>query len=322
MDVFCVGMYRACSTWQYEVAAHLIERHRGGRLLGFVLGEEYDGPERGWSVLKSHEGHRRFADALAARRAVAIYAYRDLRDVVFSFMYKRGMAFEEFLRQGLVHQVVENDRFWAAQPHRLDQRYEDLIDDPSRGVDQIAAHLGIALEPGESDEIAAEYSFERNRKRTRDLQRRLAEAVGDLGDPSLSQLYDGRTLLHWNHLRDGRAGGWREESTPRQRAALHRIVGDWLIDHGYESDDSWVGDPFSTHPMERARLRAAIARGGAACRLRGLSARYPLLANAVKAGLRIPNEPPLAQPAPEVPRKTDRPLSAPHARDVAATEAA
>ena len=30
MDVLCVGMYRACSTWQYEVTAHLTERHRRG----------------------------------------------------------------------------------------------------------------------------------------------------------------------------------------------------------------------------------------------------------------------------------------------------
>lgn len=305
MDILCVGMYRACSTWQYEVAAHLLERYRDGHRLGFVQGEDYaepgrrDGPGPGWRVLKSHEGHRRFAAALAAGRARAIYAHRDLRDVVFSFMYKRAMSFEEFLRHGLIHQVVENDRFWAAQPHRLDQRYEDLIADPAQGVEQIAAHLGIDPEPGEADEIATEYSFERNRMRTRDLRRRLRASGGDLSDRALSQVYDGRTLLHWNHLRDGRAGGWRAEATPRQREAMSRIVGDWLIAHGYEADDSWVGDPWKGRPMDWARLKAAIVRGGAACKLRGLSARFPRLAGLVKAGLRIPDGPPLARPAPE-----------------------
>ena len=328
MDVFCVGMYRACSTWQYEVAAHLIERHRRGRRLGFVLGEDYDddghppGERRGWRVLKSHEGHRRFADALADRRAVAIYAYRDLRDVVFSFMYKRGMEFEEFLRHGLVHQVVENDRFWAARPHRLDQRYEDLIADPSQGVEQIAEFLGIALEPGEADEIASDYSFERNRKRTADLRRRLKASVGDLSDPMLSQVYDGKTLLHWNHLRDGRPGGWREQATPRQRETLHRVVGHWLVSHGYEADDSWVGGTATRGPIERVRLRADIVRGDAACRLRGLSARFPKLADAVKAGLRIPNEQPKARPAPELPRdKASRLIPGAQPRDVATRKA-
>src|SRR6185312_2948705 len=101
MDVFCVGMYRACSTWQYEVIAHLLERHRGGRRLGYVMGEEYVAPDapgqaaRPWRVLKSHEEHRRFAEALAEGRARAIYAHRDIRDVVFSLMHKRGVRFEE-----------------------------------------------------------------------------------------------------------------------------------------------------------------------------------------------------------------------------------
>jgi hypothetical protein len=324
MDVFCVGMYRACSTWQYEVAAHLVERHRRGRRLGFVLGEDYAGvdPLPGvrapWRVLKSHEGHRRFTAALAGRRAVAIYAYRDLRDVVFSFMYKRGMGFDEFLRQGLIHQVVENDRFWTSRPHRLEQRYEDLIADPSRGVEQIAEFLGITLEPGEADEVASDYSFERNRKRTDDLRHRLRAAVGDLSDPSLSQVYDGKTLLHWNHLRDGRPGGWRDQATPRQREAMHRIVGHWLVSHGYETGDAWVGDPGPRGPVGRARLRADIARGEAACKLRGLSSRFPRLADAVKAGLRIPNAPAPARPAPAFPRRL---VADAHPADVATRKA-
>jgi hypothetical protein len=327
MDVLCVGMYRACSTWQYEVAAHLVERHRHGRLLGFVLGEDYArrerllGPGRGWRVLKSHEGHREFAAALAGGRARAIYARRDLRDVVFSFMFKRGMAFDEFLREGLIHQVVANDRFWSARPLRLDQRYEDLIADPAAGVEGIAAHLGIELEPGEADEVASEYSFERNRRRTIELRRRLRQTVGDLDDPALSQIYDGRTLLHWNHLRDGRPGGWRESATPRQRAAMHRVVGRWLIEHGYESDDSWVGDPFATNPLERVKLEAEVARGDVACRLRGLSMTYPRLANAVKVGLRIPVVHPLARPAPEMPRPKAPFTPAAKPRDVARAKA-
>ena len=189
-------------------------------------------------------------------------------------MHKRAMDFDEFLRQGLIHQVVENDRFWSARPGRLDQRYEDLIADPSQGVEQIAAFLGIAIEPGEADEIASDYSFERNRKRTADLQRRLRESVGDLSDPSLAQVYDGKTLLHWNHLRDGRPGGWRELATPRQREAMHRVVGHWLVAHGYESDDSWVerrrdGEARSSGSGSMPRSHGARPRASSAASRRG-----------------------------------------------------
>ena len=41
VDVICGGMYRACSTWQYEVVAHLIERHAGGQRLGYMTSDQY-----------------------------------------------------------------------------------------------------------------------------------------------------------------------------------------------------------------------------------------------------------------------------------------
>ena len=36
IDVICGGMYRACSTWQYEVVAHLITDFQGGHRLGLL----------------------------------------------------------------------------------------------------------------------------------------------------------------------------------------------------------------------------------------------------------------------------------------------
>ena len=43
VDIFCSGMYRACSTWQYEVVAHILERRDKGRRLGYLNGEQYQG---------------------------------------------------------------------------------------------------------------------------------------------------------------------------------------------------------------------------------------------------------------------------------------
>ncbi len=160
LDVLCGGMYRACSTWQYEVAAHLIEHYLGGRRLGYITGEEYaavlrsESPNAGttaehtrrWRVIKSHEGDRSFAWALAKNRAIAVYAYRDVREVVFSLMHKRGITFEQLLRQGMIHQILANDRFWMARADVLIQRYEDLLADPTRGVIELARHLGIRLD--------------------------------------------------------------------------------------------------------------------------------------------------------------------------------
>ncbi|MGZ3382252.1 MAG: sulfotransferase domain-containing protein, partial [Isosphaeraceae bacterium] len=173
-DVICGGMYRACSTWQYEVVGHLIERHLRGERLGYLTGEAYaarfapffrrevhaDVERRSWRVLKSHEGHRCFARVLSSGQALAVYAYRDIRDVVFSLMHKRSLAFEDLLRQGMIHQILVNDRFWRAQPRVLIQRYEELVADPVTAVVQLARHLGLGVTRREAAEIADDFSLE------------------------------------------------------------------------------------------------------------------------------------------------------------------
>ncbi len=310
MYVICAGMYRACSTWQYEVIAHLLERHRGGVRLGYLTGDQFeelddregDGGADAWKVLKSHEEHGRFARVLAEGRAVAIYAHRDVRDVVFSLMHKRKVDFETLVRQGMIHQVLANDRFWSGRPRSIAQRYDRLVADPTTGVEELAAHLGLELRPGEAAEVAAEYSFQANRQRAEELGRRLKKGGVDLDDPSIAQAHDRRTLLHWNHMREGRVGDWRDRATPRERVVLARICGPWLAAHGYEADDlgaigSTSGDRVGGL-AEAARWELAMARGRAACSLRCLSLRHPRLARSIKPLLGIAPEAPLAPAAP------------------------
>ena len=308
MYVLCVGMYRACSTWQYEVIAHLLERHRDGVRLGYLTGEQFEelddreGDDGTWKVLKSHEEHGRFARALAEGRAVAIYAHRDVRDVVFSLMHKRKLDFETLVKQGMIHQVLANDRFWSGQPRSITQRYDRLVADPATGVEELAAHLGLTLEPGEAAEVAAEYSFQANRKRTEELGRRLQQGGVDLDDPSIAQTHDRRTLLHWNHMREGRVGDWLERTTPRQRAVLARTCGPWLSAHGYRADEpEAIASALDAEPPRLAevfRWELAMARGHAACVLRCLSLRHPRLARSIKPLLGIAPEAPLAPAAP------------------------
>jgi hypothetical protein len=301
-------MYRACSTWQYEVIAHLLERHRGGVRLGYLTGDQFEELDDrewhncSWKVLKSHEEHGRFAQVLAEGRAIAVYAHRDVRDVAFSLMHKRKIDFETLVTQGMVHQVLANDRFWSRQPRSITQRYDRLIEDPTTGVEELAAHLRLPLKPGEAAEVAAEYSFQANRRRTMELGQQLRKGGIDLDDPSIAQAHDRRTLLHWNHMREGRVGDWRERATPRQRAVLARICGRWLEDHGYEADDpreiASALRAVAGRLSESIRWELAMARGAAACALRCLSLRHPQLARTIKPLLGIAPEAPLAKPAP------------------------
>ena len=307
MYVLCVGMYRACSTWQYEVAAHLLERHRGGVRLGYLTGDQFadlddQGDDGTWKVLKSHEEHGRFAEVLAEGRAIALSAHRDVRDVTYSLIHKRKVDFNSLVTQGMVHQVLANDRFWAAQPRSITQRYDRLVADPATGVEELADHLGLTLGPVEAAEVAAEYSFQANRARTAELGQRLLKGGVDLDDPSTAQAHDRQTLLHWNHMREGRVGDWRSRAAPGERRTLARICGRWLEAHGYEPDHAQeIAEAEAVaggaRPSTAFRRELAIARGALACSLRCLSLRHPRLARSIKPWLGIAPEAPVAKPA-------------------------
>lgn len=253
MDIFCVGMYRSCSTWQYLIASRLIEQHRGGQRLGFVTGEQYQAlierepPSSSWRILKAHEPHPSFESALSQGAARAIYAFRDLRDVAFSLIHVYRSTFEHIVEQHQYLDIcIKNDHAWKSQCQVLAQRYEDLMADPTTGVRAMARHFGIALTAAEAIALVAEFSWSANRRRTEEWSDHLRSQGIDLESPASVLKHDQTTLLHWNHLRRGRVGGWRRQATSRQREVLHQICGDWLIEQGYEIDNSWLRSDGST----------------------------------------------------------------------------
>jgi Sulfotransferase domain len=247
--IVCAGMYRACSTWQYEVVNHLLSAWASGTLvqLGYMEGPEYQlwvqstgASAKLTAVFKCHDRHGEFNRAIKRGELRVVYAYRDLRDVVDSMRHKMGMPLDKLIHQGLIPRILSNDRYWSAQPGVIIQRYEDIIVDPSLAVTQLAKWLGLNIKENEAQAIAEEYSLEANRKRTAVLSP--IPAYSGEGSASLSQneRYDPATLLHWNHLRQGRSGGWRVSFTAEELAEIHHQAGSWLIDRGYENNHAWL----------------------------------------------------------------------------------
>jgi hypothetical protein len=245
--VFCAGMPRSGSTWQYQVVSHLIEQYRAGLRGGFLeLVEDFERIEEQttgrtpWLTLKTHVGFPPYADALCDGRALAVYSFRDVRDVAFSLMHKMRLSFEEIVSSFQLTQCLSDHAFWTAQPGVLCQRYETIVSDPARCVSEIAAFLGLPVIDEEAERLAEMYSLEANRARMRQMTEQFRDKGINLDDPAQATLHDEHSQLHWNHIRDGRVGGWRDEATPEQVAILARDCGLWLIENGYERDLGWA----------------------------------------------------------------------------------
>jgi hypothetical protein len=211
-------------------------------------------------------------------------------------MHKRRLTFEELLRQGMIHQVLANDRFWTRQPGVLIQSYDAIVADPVGAVRQLAHHLGIEPADGEAERIAGEYSLAANKARTDALRRRLEEVGMDLNEAANSLICEPATLLHWNHVRDGRSGSWFVEASPRQRVILRRMCGRWLISRGYplvpEGADPDAMAVASLPIGERLRIELEILRGWLSFRVREAAQRFPRLAAIARKalGLKSPAE--------------------------------
>ena len=240
MLVLCVGMYRACSTWQYGVVGALLETHRSGQRLGFVEGIRFnekiaENPRTSdWAVLKAHDYHDHFADLLADGEAVGFYSYRDLRDAVSSYIHKTGTDLPTLLDRGFIDLCLNNDRLWRSQPGILVQNYQDLINDPARGVEQIACHLGINLEPGEAGQVAEGLSWEANRRKVEAMSAKLRDQGHNLVAQDFTK-FDPVSLFHWNHIRSTDPVARPDGDDFRRRATVERLCHPWLVANGFEA---------------------------------------------------------------------------------------
>ena len=113
-------------------------------------------------------------------------------------------------------QVGEMTRWDYEQPHFLELRYEDLIDDEQGGFARVFEHYGFS-------DAAVERSM--RFVEAASFKASVGRAVGEVAEGS--------------HLRSGRPGEWREAFEPRHVARMKELAGDALVQLGYERDQSW-----------------------------------------------------------------------------------
>jgi peroxiredoxin len=165
-----------------------------------------------------------------------IYVVRDGKDVAVSYyhFHKTHMrfagAFEEFYEQFLKGDVLYGSwlrhvRGWwrhRRDPNVLFLRYEDLLHDLERSLRQIIAFLGLEVAPERFPQVLERCRFA------------FMKEHEDQFDPLTEMLYEQGFQLN-QRLRQGQAGGWKEQLTPEQEARFDQAFGKGLKRLGIDS---------------------------------------------------------------------------------------
>lgn len=236
MWIFCGGMTRAGSTLQFQLAAHLVERAGLGARVEWAppedfpsLKEKYVG-QPGWKVWKTHSCTDDVVAEFRANNARGVYIFRDVRDVIVSQMRKHELSFDAVSEQGILSAILDNFGRWTTVGGVLVSCYEDMVEDVPEEVARIAAHLEIAVSPEETEQIASQYTVERQRNRIRE-----AKTAGSLRrTEDGGGVYDPVSNLHLDHFFSGQSGEWRSALAPEQVALIEDRAGDWLVANGYQ----------------------------------------------------------------------------------------
>ncbi len=230
MIIFCCGLMRSGSTLQYQITEALVEKLGVGTGYGWLPSIENqedfwqratESDRDNYYIVKIHGFGRQFATLIAQDKARAIYVYRDLRDVVTSFMSWRNSSFEGVIRAQWIEKVLRDSQNWESLDHIHIAQYEVMMADIQAEVAAIAEHLGLHATPELIQEVADQCSIKKQRQK-------MALLAND------QQRIDDRQILHQNHIKSGKSKRWREELTPSQIALIEAKGGNWMQEHGYE----------------------------------------------------------------------------------------
>lgn len=201
MIVNCCGMYRSGSTLTYMICQKLID---------------YNSLNGSLFVDKRH--HTIIPDSNS------IYSYRDVRDVIASFIQKYKFSFNDFkIEEKKVFEFIDwiiefDNKIRISSTNKLILRYESFVDDLPSLINEISMFLN--LKPDFNEKISQEVSFDKLHALT--------------NNPSFKK--DWKTQLWPRHLKDGKIKKYKEILTESQLQQIYQKTKakNWLEENKYE----------------------------------------------------------------------------------------
>ncbi len=156
-----------------------------------------------------------------------VFTLRDPRDCLRSRMAFEDKPFEDAL-MGVASNLFMYNLF-AGVTYTLFARYEEMAVDPAAEVRRLAGYLDLAPDEREVSRIAAAIALEAVRRKVAGLDQRPDAGLMEIG----GRPNGAETCLQTGHIRDGRAGAWREALDRAERVTANAVLREWLISLGY-----------------------------------------------------------------------------------------
>lgn len=186
----------------------------------------------GPTVIKAHQIGPVALAAIRAGEAKAVCTFRDPRDCVASDIVFLGQGLDASVRRTAF--TLEFLQYFQMTDHILLLRYENMMSNRLREIRRIAEHLGISVDDAVVNRVDAETNIEATKKRCKDLRMRPANQVLHIA----AHRVDPATHLHENHISNAMIGRWKTELSPEQGCWLTEYFSSWLINLGYETQES------------------------------------------------------------------------------------
>jgi hypothetical protein len=187
-------------------------------------------------VSKMHISWSEHNTSLLAKSGVPyVIQYRDFRDMYVSDYFYIKLTPWHYHHARVKQMTMDQYVAWRIETHlpgycalvdswrdnrntelSLMLRYEDLLDDTFGWMKKVRDLYALPA----TDE-------------------QLAVIVDQNSFANLSKGRDRGTENKKSHFRKGVAGDWKSKFTEQHKDAIKKTAGDWLIQHGYESDFDW-----------------------------------------------------------------------------------
>jgi FkbM family methyltransferase len=232
MWIFCCGALRSGSTLQFNLAGELVERLGIGKRIKYYKPNEFPEAQesekeyKGFKVFKTHVLTDSIKKEFLEGKAVGLYSYRDIRDVIVSLMHKNSVIYSEDDIQQIAEDYMYHYSEWmSVKKYLCMTEYANLYYHLEDEVERVAFFLGQKISKSAKIDIAKFLNIE--------SQKGLLESSKNftkIGNHKFEKNY----LLHSNHINNGSVGQWKSQLSKKQLIATEKVSSDWLSSNNYK----------------------------------------------------------------------------------------